>query len=154
MSDTMQITLEGFNSLDTVLKTLPIKVQKKVVKQATRAAAKNTKTQVQLNALRMVNGEMGELLYHNTKVMVFKHQRRGSWGVQIGMDPREDRFVDYSANGKRNYIPSAIEYGHGNARPIPFIRSAWDKTKRQNVNIMSRTLRTGIEREALKQHGA
>jgi hypothetical protein len=150
----MSITLKGFNSLNTVLKLLPIKVQKKVVKQATKAAAKNTKVQVQLNALRMINGEMGELIYHATKVMVFKHQRRGSWGVQIGMDPKEDRFVHHSASGKRSYIPSAIEYGHDSARPIPFIRSAWDRTKRQNVNIMSKVLRTGIEREALKNHGA
>ena len=148
MADAMQITLQGFDSLDTALKLLPIKVQKVIVKRATKAAAKNTKVQVQLNALRMINGEMGEMIYHATKVMVFKHQRRGSWGVQIGMDPKETRFIDYSASGKRNYIPSAIEYGHDSARPIPFIRSAWDRTKRQNVNIMSKMLRTGIEKEA------
>jgi HK97 gp10 family phage protein len=150
----MSITLEGFNSLDTVLKLLPIKVQKKVVRQATKAAAKNTLGVVKSNALSMIGGDMGTLIAKNAKVFVFKHQRRGSWGVQIGMDPREDKFIHYSASGKRSYIPSALEYGHGKARPRPFIRSAWDQTRRQAINIMSRELRTGIEREARKQHGA
>jgi hypothetical protein len=64
------------------------------------------------------------------------------------MDPREDRFIHISQSGRRNYIPSAIEYGHGNARPIPYIRRAWEETKREDVKIMGKKLKEGIEREA------
>ena len=91
---------------------------------------------------------MGTLLAKHAKIIVFKHQRRGSWGVQIGMKAGVPEFTEYSKLGKRNYIPSAIEFGHGNARPIPYIRNAWEKTKATDVIIMGKELKKGIEREA------
>lgn len=148
MSDGMVLKLEGFREFDAKLRRLAPKVAKKIVRQATRAGAKNTLRRVKANAKSMVGGVMGDLIARNAKVFVFKHQRRGSWGVQIGMDPREKRFIYISQSGKRSYIPSAIEYGHGNARPIPYIRKAWDETRKQDVAIMGRELKKGIEREA------
>jgi hypothetical protein len=58
--------------------------------------------------------------------------------------------VDFSKGGKigkttgKSYIPAALEYGHGNARPIPFIRSAWDATKGRDVKTMGDILRREI----------
>ena len=140
----------GFELFDKKLKAMETKVGKGIVRKATREAAKNTLKHVKLNALRMVNGEMGELLFYNAKIFVFKHQRRGSYGVQIGMNPEEQEFIHYSASGKRSYIPSAIEYGHDGARPIPFIRNAWERTKTKDVEIMGKKLAEGIEREAMR----
>jgi hypothetical protein len=148
VSDVIKLTPIGFEIFDLQLKNMELKVAKTIVRRVTRTAAKNTLKEVKLNALRMVNGEMGELLFHNAKIFTFKHQRRGSFGVQIGMDPAEEKFIHYSKNGKRSYIPSAIEYGHDDARPIPFIRSAWDKTKKEDIRIMAKMFKTEIEREA------
>jgi HK97 gp10 family phage protein len=148
VSDILSLTPTGFEAFDLKLKAMENKVAKKIVRQATKAGAKNTLKRVKANALSMVGGEMGTLIARSAKVFVFKHQRRGSWGVQIGMDPREDRFIHISQSGRRNYIPSAIEYGHGNARPIPYIRRAWEETKREDVKIMGKKLKEGIEREA------
>ena len=142
------INVKGFDKFDRQLRNLDNKVAKKIVKTATRAAAKNTLTAVKANARSMIGGDMGQLIAKWAKIIVFKHQRRGSWGVQIGMKAGVPEFVDYSKVGKRNYIPSALEFGHGNARPIPYIRNAWEKTKRQDVIIMGRELKKGIEREA------
>jgi HK97 gp10 family phage protein len=144
----MVLKLDGFAEFDAQLKNLELKVAKGIVRKATRAGAKNTLKQVKANAMAMVGGAMGALIARRAKVFVFKHQRRGSWGVQIGMDPKEEKFIHYSKNGKRSYIPSAIEYGHDDARPIPFIRSAWDKTKKEDIHIMAKMFKTEIEKEA------
>jgi len=148
MADGIILQTRGFEIFDAQLKHLERKVAKQIVKTATRTAAKNTLKEVKANAKSLVGGEMGTLLAKHAKIIVFKHQRRGSWGVQIGMKAGIPEFTEYSKIGKRNYIPSAIEFGHGNARPIPFIRSAWAKTKAQDVRIMGKELKKGIEREA------
>ena len=145
---TIELKRSGFELFDTKLKNLERKVAKKIVKTATRAGAKNTLKEIKANALRLIGGEMGTLIAKWAKIIIFKHQRRGSWGVQIGMKAGIPEFIEYSKVGKRNYIPSAIEFGHGNAKPIPYIRSAWAKTKAQDVKIMARELKKGIEREA------
>ena len=138
----------GFELFDKQLKNLERKVAKKIVKTATRVAAKNTLKSIKANANSMIGGEMRTLIAKNAKIIVFKHQRKGSWGVQIGMKAGVPEFVDYSKVGKRNYIPAAIEFGHDNSKPIPYIRKAWDKTKKQDIRILGKELKKGIEREA------
>jgi hypothetical protein len=156
---TIRLETKGFEIFDAKLSRLENKVAKKIVKDATRGAAKNTLKKVKANAKSMVGGNMGNLLAKHAKIIVFKHQRRGSWGVQIGMKSGVPQFDYYPvgassslrgrrATGKKSYIPAAIEYGHGNARPIPFIRSAWAVTKKGDIVIMGRLLKKGIEREA------
>lgn len=154
-----KMILEGFEGLDRKLVNLERKTAKKIVRQSTREAAKVTLNQVKANAKTMVGGNMGALLAKHAKVIVFKHQRRGSYGVQIGMKPNVPDF-DYwpvgasssltsrKTTGKKSYIPAAIEYGHDNARPIPFIRRAFETTKARSVKVLGESLKTGIEREA------
>jgi len=157
MADGMVLT--GFDGLDRQLLNLERKVAKKIVRKATREAAKVTLRKVKENASSMVGGNMGGLLSKYAKVIVFKHQRRGSYGVQIGMKPGVPQFDHWPAGsssnlsnrkstGKKSYIPAAIEYGHGNARPIPFIRSAFQSTKAKSVHVLGKELKEGIEREA------
>lgn len=151
--------LEGFDGLDRKLSALPNKVAKKIVRTATREAAKVTLKKVKSNAKSMIGGNMGALISKNAKVIVFKHQRKGSYGVQIGMKPNVPEFDYYpvgassslstrKTTGKKSYIPAALEFGHGNARPIPFLRAAWSATKNRAVKKMASVLKQGIEREA------
>jgi hypothetical protein len=153
------LTTTGFEIFDAKLARLEDKVAKKIVKDATRDGAKNTLKKIKSNAKSMVGGNMGALLARHAKIIVFKHQRKGSWGVQIGMKSGVPEFDYYpigasssltgrKATGKKSYIPAAIEYGHDEARPIPYIRAAWAVTKMQDIRIMGRLLKQGIEREA------
>jgi len=151
------MTLEGFEGLEKSLVALEKKVAKKIVRTATRDAAKVTLAQVKSNAKTMIGGNMGALIEKHAKVIVFKHQRRGSYGVQIGMKPNVPEF-DYwpvgsssslrsrRTTGKKSYIPAALEHGHGNAKPIPYIRRAWDSTRARAVKVMGISLKAGIER--------
>ena len=151
----------GFDLFDAKLARLSDKVAKKIVKDATRGGAKNTLKKIKSNAKSMVGGNMGALLARHVKIIVFKHQRRGSWGVQIGMKAGVPEFDYYpvgasssltgrKTTGKKSYIPAAIEWGHDEARPIPYIRAAWAITRKQDIRIMGRLLKQGIEREAKK----
>jgi HK97 gp10 family phage protein len=153
--------LEGFDGLDKKLLGLERKVAKKIVRTATRAGAKVVLKQVKSNAKTMVGGNMGALLAKFAKVIVFKHQRKGSYGVQIGMKPNVPQFDYYpvgssssltsrKTTGKKSYIPAAIEYGHDEARPIPYIRSAFQATKASQIKVLGQQLKEGIEKEAKK----
>ena len=153
------MTTGGFETFDLQLKRLETKVAKDIVRKATRDASKVALKQVKANAKSMIGGSMGSLIAKHAKIIVFKHQRKGSYGVQIGMKSGIPQF-DYwpvgassdlsnrKSSGKKSYIPAAIEYGHGNAKPIPYIRSAWAATKGRAVKKMGQQLRAGIEREA------
>ena len=153
------MTLTGFDGLEKKLKSLPGKVAKKIVRTATREAAKVTLKQVKSNAKSMIGGNMGALISKHAVVRVFKFQRKGSYGVQIGMRPNVPQF-DYwpigsssglknrKTSGKKSYIPAAIEYGHDNASPIPYIRRAFDTTKARSVKVLGQKLKEGIERAA------
>jgi hypothetical protein len=168
MSDVrIAMQTKGFEIFDAQLQALETKVAKGIVRKAVRGGAKPTLKQVKINAKTMVGGEMGGLLARHAKIIVFGHQRKGSYGVQIGMKPNVPEF-EYWARGSRtianfsegigrrkktygktigkSYIPAAIEYGHGNARPIPFIRSAWARTKNRDVKEMRRILKYEIEK--------
>jgi hypothetical protein len=158
-------TLEGFDELDAKLMKLGNKVAKSIVKKANRIAIKEVKVVVQRRAKRMVGGEMGSLIARKVFIQVFKKQRKGSFGLRVGIRPDVPEFTGKSQTrlktvqgktktvrkwmkGKRWYIPAALEYGHGNARPIPFFRSAWAASKKTAVRTLGRELKQGIEREA------
>jgi hypothetical protein len=158
----------GFEIFDAQLQALETKVAKTIVRKAVRGGAKNTLKQVKRNAKTMVGGNMGSLLAKKAAIIVFGHQRRGSYGVQIGMKPNVPQFDSWRqgsrtsiqfSRGKaggvtrspgkttgKSYIPAAIEYGHGNAKPIPFIRSAWARTKKKDVRVMGQILKFEIEK--------
>lgn len=140
--------LEGGKELNAKLLKMERKVAKQVVKKAVRAATKPMIAAGRSNARGMIGGTMGALIAKNIKAIVFKFQRSGSWGMQVGMKPDVPEFEDFTAEGKKNYIPAAIEYGHDEAAAIPFIRKAWDATKDLAKSIMARELKKGVESAA------
>jgi HK97 gp10 family phage protein len=170
---TMELT--GFDELDKKLAALDKKVSKGIVRKATRTAIKKVMVIAKANAKSMVGGNMGNLIAKHTKVQVFKHQRKGSYGLRLGLSPDVPEFAGlrigshtrinfergtgaaatkiFRKIGKsvgRWYIPAALEYGHGNARPIPFMRSAYNKGRERAIRTLRTELKQGIEREAMK----
>lgn len=146
---TEMMTLAGAQELERKLKNLPTKVAKKAVRQAVRAGGKPTLAQAKANASALVGGTMGGLIAANLVLRAQRRQRRGSYGVNVMMRPKRDElFVHTSKAGRRTYIPAAIEYGHGSARPISFMRTGWDITKMQAKRIVEQTLWSGIQKAA------
>lgn len=140
--------LTGGKELNAKLLRLENKVGKKVVKTAVRASTKPMLNTGKSNARSMIGGTMGALIAKNFKALVFKFQRPGSWGMQVGMKPDVPELEEYSADGRKNYIPAALEYGHDNAAAVPFIRNAWDATVKKAKTIIGRELKKGIDAAA------
>jgi HK97 gp10 family phage protein len=62
-----------------------------------------------------------------------------------GMDKNmNDTFVKYSANGKRYYYPSSIEYGHAGAPAYPFMRPALQKNRAKIRKLIAEKMKQVI----------
>ena len=91
-----------------------------------------------------------------------KGLKRDEFGVNVLFRKGNQELVYYpkgassslstrKTTGRRSYIPAAIEFGHGNAAPIPFLRKAWFARQRQALDVVLKTMRDGVEREGRKR---
>ena len=148
------LRIEGGKELEQKLLNIERKTAKKVVRKAVREGQKPTLAKAKSNAKTMIKsgsgeglGSMGSLIANNLKIIGGK-QRRGSYRLSVGISSKaNDIFVDTTKKGKRNYIPAAIEYGHGsnkNQCAIPFMRNANESTEAMQRKIVIDKLRSGI----------
>lgn len=148
------ITIEGGAQLEAKLNALGRDAAKKIGRRAVTTAAGVIRTAARQNARSMVGGEMGSQIAKHIKSFVQKRQKRFYYSRGVDVDPKgqaEGIFVDIAEDGNRNYIPAAIEFGHDDAQPIPFLKSAWKANDRRSLSVMMKSLREGIESEARKQ---
>ena len=148
----MDMQSTGFSELEKKLTMMLPATAKKVVRRAVRKGAKPVQKAARENASSMVGGEMGTLLKKHLIVRAFKKQRRRQFGVQVRLRPDVAEFIDISKEGKRNYIPSAIEFGHvgpgGFVGAIPFMRNASDTQLANAAAIIKAEIITGILKAA------
>lgn len=142
--------VKGAADLERMLAQLPAKVAKKTVRRAVRSGQKVVLAKTKENASNLVGGKMGALIAKKTKIKAPKRQKRGQYslGTQVTNDPE---FEHENKDGKRHWIPSAIEFGHGpNKEQIarPFMRNAADTAGDKAMNTAIKELGDGIEREA------
>ena len=147
------IKIEGVALLEKKLLALERKIGRKIVRKAVRAGAKPMLAATKANANSMVGGEMGNLIARNLQPRAFKKQRRGQYGVATRLKTDVPEFIEESKAGRRNYIPSAIEFGHidragGFVPAIPYIRVSFDSTKRTSEKAVALTFKTEIEATA------
>ena len=154
------IKLEGAQKLDKLLGQLPKKVGRKVVNKAIKKAARPMMKEQKSNAVSMVGGKMGKALRRFIGLRQQKKRKPGDFGFNILIRKQGNPFFVYypkgsssslatrKTTGRRTYIPAAIEYGHGTAKPIPFMRKAYHKLKRSAIKMLHRELWAGIKREA------
>lgn len=139
------VKLQGADVLEKTLLRLERNVGKKIVRKAVRAGAKPVLAAIKSAANSMVGGTMGRLISKNLQTRGFKKQKRGQFGVGTRLKADIPEFVDVSADGSRQYIPAAIEFGHvdrggGQVPAIPFMRTSFDMTKHKSERIVSITL--------------
>lgn len=151
----ISIQLEGGKDLERKLAALEKKVAKKVVRKAVRAAQKPVLTAIKANARSMVGGHMGGLIASNVVLRAQKKQRRGSYAMNVRLKGESEgapaELIHVTKEGKRHFIPAAIEFGHGPGKEqvaIPFGRSAADSTRAETLRILAAELKKGIEQVA------
>jgi len=151
----ISIQLEGGKELERKLAALETKVAKKVVRKAVRAAQKPILTAIKANARSMVGGHMGGLIASSVVLRAQKKQRRGSYAMNVRLKSESEgapaEFVHITKEGKRHFIPAAVEFGHGPGKEqvaIPFGRSAADSTRAETLRILAGELKKGIDQVA------
>ena len=151
----ISMQLEGGKELERKLQALGTKVGRKVVRKAVRNAQKPVITAMKANARNMVGGHMGGVIAANVVVRAQKKQRRGSYTIDVRLKSESEgapaEFVHITKEGKRHFIPAAIEFGHGPGKEqvaIPFGRSAADSTRAETLRILAAELKKGIEQLA------
>jgi len=161
----INVNVEGGKELERKLKALERKTAKKVVRKAVRKSLAPVLKAGKANAKTMIGGEMGPLIARHLALRAFKKQRRGSYAmtcrIKTGKEGTPAEFVHITKEGKRYFIPAAIEYGHalpgrGGAKhkdvaAIPFMRTASDAELPKAKNLMKVELKKGIE--AVAKHG-
>lgn len=146
----MGAALKGGPALDRMLKGLQKKDAKKIVRSAVTKAIKIPMAAMKSNAIAMVGGEMGSLLASNVQSRAFKRQRPGSFARFLSLKPNVPGFIHRSADGREYYIPAAIEFGHDDVAPIPFMRAAADSTRAKTIKRTTDLIKAGILRHAKK----
>jgi len=154
--------LMGAKEIQRVLDNLTNKEVAKAARTACREAQKVIMLpEYKGKARAMVGGRMGSQIAAALKVRAMKVMRQGHYGVKILLDEPEE-FVYHTADGKRYFIPSAIEYGHafpgrGGGRNAPkhvaanpFARTAFENKKYQTHERAARLLWAKLEREIRK----
>jgi len=167
------INIQGAKEIEAKLRSLEKNTQKKIIRKAVREGSRPTLNAAKANAKALVGGRMGSLLSKHIVLRAWKKQWPGQYRMWVGMRSDVPEFVSNTkvsqfalylsgkrgnrkrALAKRHYIPSAIEYGHAfpgrggykgapkDVPAIPFMRTAFDSTKRRAAKL--------IEREALNR---
>jgi HK97 gp10 family phage protein len=151
----IQAPIQGFKELERQLTALERKTGKKIVRKAVRKSLKPVHTVAKEKARSMVGGNMGSLLAKNIVLRAMRKQRRGSFAMNVRLRAGINEFIHKAQKSKypggETFIPAAIEYGHDNAAPIPFMRTASDENLPKAEGIMRQELKAGIETTA--KHG-
>lgn len=142
----IRLELQGDKALEKKLRTLEVKVAKKVVRPAVRKAMKPTLTDAKENARTMIGGALGKLMAASLILRAFRRQRRGSYGVNVRLKSGVSEFRHKAKDGTEYYVPAAVEYGHDSAAAIPAMRNAFEKSKQRAQRILQDEIWAGIKR--------
>lgn len=139
MAAFIDISLLGDKELQTKFRLLPIKVQRKLLRQGMRKAGKLVRDE----ARRLVPVDTGALK-KSLKVRA-AIRKRGSFGARIMTGERAELGIDPGASG---YYPAVVEFGSKTQPAQPYLRAAADAKRDEVFSIMRGAVRDGI-REAV-----
>lgn len=148
MALVLDISVLGRKDLERALSRLESRTQKKVLRQALRKSAKRTQARVVDNLsgekVGVITGQLREAF---KKSKIRGATRRGT--IRIGVEfPTRDALG--IAADDPHYYPTAVEFGHGNVPPYPYMRPAVDEHRTKEIAEIGRDVGKGIEREAGK----
>lgn len=154
------IKITGLEILEREMKKLPGKFSKDIVRTSIRETAnKIALKRVKSNARSMIGGKMGRLIAKNLKYKGYKKQKKGQYAGFIGVSAKGNadfvvmgKGLDDKGKPKRHYIPNAIEFGHGNAKAIPYQRDAYRKSLAASQRRLAREITVRTKR-GLSTHG-
>ena len=136
----LTITLEGAENLERALDVMEAKVAKKITKRAMREGAKVVLRQAKANA----PVDTGNMKRSMTVRAAAKRKRgEASFNVMFNTKKYPD-LVTTTADGKRYFYPTVVEYGTSTRPGNGFMRRAWDSQKAAALRVIMGQFRKGI----------
>lgn len=123
----------GVEEMKKLLKQLPEKAAKRVLRNATRSAANVIKKE----AAKRVVVRTGKL---KKSLKVVESNYRDANGVRFRIGPTQ-------------FYAHLVEFGTTHSQAKPFLRPAYDESKQKVVDQMAKMMAKGIEREASRLAG-
>jgi len=154
----VSLTITGAKEVEHLLDQLEKKETGKICRKGTRDVQKSAiLPDTKANALSVVGGDMGTKIAKYLGVRAMTKLKRGHYGAKTIIKPY-DEFIHVTKEGKRYYIPFAIEYGHGfhgrsgnkDVRPMPYMRKAYEENKQKAVSHLSIRIKILLE-EAVRR---
>jgi hypothetical protein len=135
--------LEQDAAIQQALLNLVPQLEKKVMRQALRAAARPLLEQVRHNiaALRITGAHTGPLL-RGMRLRALKRRRRGDFGVGIMTPPRVDLGIPPTSKW---FYPAHIELGTRRTPARPYMRQALSTKGDAALTILRQAILAGIE---------
>lgn len=145
---TIQVRIEGAAELQSALRTLGDRVERRVV----RKAAKQSMHPVLQTARALAPKADQVEPYHRRRgtqpgdlaaaiVLLGPYRRRGAVRTRVGFDTKSHPWL---TDGE-HFIPAAVEYGHDLAPGHPFMRPAHDRNQQAVVTTFMAQVKAGID---------
>lgn len=137
------INISGDKELEMLFKSLPEKIENKVLRQALRKAARPVlaSAKAKLKGIR-VTGHTTDPIIKGLKIRALK-RRKGRIGVQVQTPTREELGLGDS----KWYPPAHIELGTKRTPAIPYLRNSLRENAANATELIAQELRAAIERE-------
>lgn len=140
------VIVTGVKEIDRRLKTLPLRVQKKIVRKGMRAGLKVMAAEVK-QEVPVLTG----LTRSAVKVRAVKRRKRNSIELEVSISGKvEGLTVTPRGGGKPAFYPAVIEYGRSDMEANPFMLRAYDNKAVESRNTTMKLIRDGVEDEATK----
>lgn len=140
-----RIYVTGIKRIDRMLKMLPMKVQKKIIRPAIRDGLKLVKSEMEMQ----VPVDTG-LTKENIKIQAVKKRKVGRIAMLVQVSAKAAGLVKTTKAGKRYFYPAVVEYGDKNTPANPFARRAYTGAGPSATSLTQQRILDGVNREAVK----
>jgi len=156
----LDLEIHGVKELDTVLRQLPMKMQKRVMNNAVRAGARVIRTEAKKNVKRNFHGHGDRAIHLEKEITVAAQKKRKPWEFiyKIGCGRAYwGRFWEYgysaTGRGKTGQARSTRRAGGRHIPARPWLRPALDEMAKTAIEKIREKISDGIDREIAKLRG-
>ena len=141
------IQLRGFDKVEKLFKELPLKVQKRVIRPACRAAAKEV-----LPEVKNLAPERSGATKKSLKIRAAKRRNKFTAAVLIqtrkGDFKGDEFYAAFVEYGTKERIVKKTGKSAGSVRPHEFMKRGFENKKAEAEDVFERELIAGVMREA------
>lgn len=146
----VKVIVTGIRDIDRRLKTLPLRVQKKVTRKAMRDGLKIIAAEMRVQ-VPSTSGRGTGRTRAAIKVRAKKRKKRDVIEMETLISGKiPGLIVRPKGGGKPTFYPAVIEYGRSDMPPNPFGRRTYDAKGASARDTTIQSLRAGVEAEARK----